>query len=843
MDDIQRKLSLIDAQLAEGRNFHSQIIATCPLLFAAAGLIAGIALQDVIAITPWIWLTLLVILTLSAVCLFAMRKATPATYIAGYIALACFACLGAVRLTAFNQTADNDIRNFIGDQRTLATVRGIIVTEPQTNSRQWQFARFKYTDPGCSFYLRMCEVESTAGWTKAVGAVRVQVDEPLLDLKAGDHIQAYCWLERFKEPQNPGQFNVAEYLARKNVYISASIKSREAIEVIESSPASLFARVQRKLTTVATHALIGDLAPQERNRSLLHALLLGYRANIDSRTYEAFRKTGLLHFISLSGMHLGILMGLIWWLCKTAGFMKRGCATICIIAIAIFLVIVPPRAPTLRAAIICWLFCLSFYFRRYSSPLNTLSLGAIILLLIRPTQLFEAGWQLSFTSVLGIILFTERIHFFVYEKMANVPWCRQTLKAKPAAGTLKLFSVGLAAWLASAGILLFHFYTINPLTSLWTVLVFPLVALILIIGYLQIVISFFLPTAAALLGVIANGSAGLLIWLVEQIADLGVSQILIGHVSAAPIVLYYCFVIFAGFPLVRRPLIKKAVCTISVLAIVVFLGAVKWQRTHRDNLILTCLDVGHGQAILAQLPGNQNILFDAGSLHRSDIGRRIIAPFLDYQGISRIDAIVISHNDADHINAIPEVIDHCRVQAVYANHAFFDAVDSWGTAKFLNQCLTERALEAKKIQPLLTTDDTVRITSLWPSERLYPPGQLSENDTSLVSLIEFAGAEILLCSDIEQFAQGQLLRTASELNPDIVIVPHHGSANTLNADFLVNLDADIAISSCSRSQYDRHKLTGRMNKENIFFTARDGAITVRIDSKGAVRTHTSAAQQ
>ncbi len=155
----------------------------------------------------------------------------------------------------------------------------------------------------------------------------------------------------------------------------------------------------------ATQALLGNLSLEDRSRGLLEALLLGYRGHIDSTTYRAFRKTGLLHFISLSGMHLGILVGIIWWLCKTAGLTKPARAIICIIAIGVFLLIVPPRAPTLRAAVICLVFCLSFFFRRKSNSLNTLSLAAITLLLIRPTNLFEAGWQLSFASVLGLILF------------------------------------------------------------------------------------------------------------------------------------------------------------------------------------------------------------------------------------------------------------------------------------------------------------------------------------------------------------------------------------------------------------------------------------------------------
>ncbi len=844
MDDIQRKLALIDKQLA-GRDVHKKIISTAPLLFAGAGLIAGILLQSTFDLSVSIWLILLTLLTVATVVFFIIQQSSSTNYqyAIAYLTLACFACLGAVRLTSYYQPKSNDIRNFVGDERKLATIRGLITTEPYINrNKDWEFAKFKFTDPASSFYLKIHEVKTVDGWAETSGTVRVQVDEPVLDLKAGDYIQAYCWLDRFKGPTNPGQFNVSRYLARKNVFIAVSVKSREGIELLESTPAGIFTKIKGKLRQTATQALVGNLSLEDRSRALLEALLLGYRRNIDSSTYRAFRRTGLLHFISLSGMHLGILMGIIWWLCKTAGLMKPARATVCIIAIVVFLLIVPPRAPTLRAAIICLVFCVSFFFRRHSNPINTLSLAAIILLLIRPTSLFEAGWQLSFASVVGILIFTERIKNFIYEKTSywfwiekpeEIPFAIRLIK-KFGAKIITLFSVGLAAWLGGAGILLYHFYTINPFTSIWTVVAFPFVALILTIGFLKIILSLSLPTVAAMLGVIVNLLSDLLIWIVERIAGWDISQILIGKVPGVVIVFYYGLILFAAFAYFRRPLIKKTICTVMALAIVVFLGVTKWQRTYRDNLVLTSLDVGHGQAILAQLPGKTNILFDAGSLHKSDIGTRVVAAFLDCIGINKIDAIIISHNDVDHINGIPEIAEYCKVGAVYANDAFFSKADRWGTARFLDDWLSERGFEIKNLKDF-NLNGAAKIKMLWPSEQIGQDETLGDNDKSQVCLIEFAGTEILLCSDIERFAQRELLRIFPNLKPEVVVVPHHSSAKTLEANFLENLEMDILISSCDRRQYERQQTIKQKNKAKSFYTARDGAITVCIKRDGEIK--------
>ncbi|HEW79323.1 MAG TPA: hypothetical protein ENH34_05090 [Phycisphaerales bacterium] len=164
-----------------------------------------------------------------------------------------------------------------------------------------------------------------------------------------------------------------------------------------------------------------------------------------------------------------------------------------------------------------------------------------------------------------------------------------------------------------------------------------------------------------------------------------------------------------------------------------------------------------------------------------------------------------------------------------------------GTAKFLNDSLREKGL---KIQPLgrdLNLSSSAGVEILWPSEQAGRNEQLADNDKSQVTLIEFAGKKILLCSDIEKFAQRQLLQLFPNLKADIVVVPHHGSVKTTDADFLENLDADILIYSCSRRQYERTSrdslpVTRDPNKAKLFYTARDGAITVCIDKDGRIKT-------
>jgi beta-lactamase superfamily II metal-dependent hydrolase len=131
-----------------------------------------------------------------------------------------------------------------------------------------------------------------------------------------------------------------------------------------------------------------------------------------------------------------------------------------------------------------------------------------------------------------------------------------------------------------------------------------------------------------------------------------------------------------------------------------------------------------------------------------------------------------------------------------------------------------------------------KIKNLWPTEQIAGDENLDDNDRSLVSLIEFAGRKILLCSDIGRFSQSELLQMFPTLKPDVLVVPHHGSTRTLNADFLENLGANILIYSCSRSQYEKLRTINKNNKEELFYTPKDGTITIHISKNGTIKTTT-----
>ena len=844
MDTIQEQLRLLDERLARKTSLSTRILTTSPLLIPACGLIAGIVLQQYLNLSI-IW-SLLVLLVCAITCALPFAVIRNPSQL-NIITIACFigfACLGSIRLVNFYQPKTNDIRHYVSNQRTMATIRGFVITELKHEDREsWKFGRYQWSEPSSSFYLKLDKAKTTTGWADVAGTVRAQVSGVVTNIQPGDYVQLYCWLDRFDRPLNPGQFDIKKYLVRRGVYISASVKTPEAIEKLYSAAPAFFAQFKNKLKNITAEALLDESIGDEEAGSLLAALLLGQRTNLDTKTYQAFRETGLAHFISLSGLHFGILAGTLWRLCKIVGLSKRARAVTCFILTLLYILIVTPRAPTLRAAVICWFFFLSVIVQRKPSPINTLSLAAIVLLLFRPTDLFSAGWQLSYSTVLGILLMCKRVHFWLCQNTINKI---STLKFTQGEKVftefarsfldklLALFSTGVCAWLGGAGILLYHFGTIAPMASVWTVLVFPLVFAILILGFFKIALSTLLPTIAMVLGLIAGKLAGVFIAIVELIASWNISGVLIGKVSISLIILYYLFILLIRFGYFRKPLVKRIIYITVALLILFSLGTAKYKRNHRNCLELTCLSVGHGQAIFAALPGSINILFDSGSLSMKDPGNRIVLPFLRQNGINKLNAVLLSHDDIDHINGVPEIISQCSVEGIYVNEAFMQKADTPSMAGFLRNCLKNENQSLKPLKGNTQFDSKATVKLLWPDEQTCRDDSISNNNKSEVFLIEFAGRKILLCSDIELFAQKQFLQMYPELKVDIMVLPHHGSTRNLSNEFVNNMTPEILLVSCSRTRYE--SAYRPENDMDIFYTPVDGAVTIKIKADGTIHT-------
>ena len=662
----------------------------------------------------------------------------------------------------------------------------------------------------------------------------MQVSEPVYDVQPGNTVQVDCWLSRFTPPPNPGQFDLQKHMYQRGVYLAAAVPIAEGVEVIDPS-ASLLSKTRSALYRLAADALLDETAIDNTVRSLTAALLLGKRSGLSPQIMAAFRDTNLAHFISLSGMHVGILAASLWWLLRITGLTKRPRAIFCIVLILLYAMVVPARAPTMRAVFISCFFFASVLFRRQVSALNTLSLSALVLLFIRPYDLFSAGWQLSFLSVLGILLFFPAVQSlflrkFFYPAIAYLP--------KPLAGLkgflhtiVELLAVGASIWVTIAPILLYYFGQINPFSPLWTVLVLPFVLTILYAGFAKILVSSLFPTVASVFGWILNYAA----------SGFGNTVVVLSKIDFFRVVsyrpdLYLVFIIyFLMLAICLLPpsywRLRKGVISLILLCFLYPGISSHWEIKNRDDLEISCLSVGHGQAVVLSGPGNEHFLFDAGSITNRNIADKIILPFLQHQSIFSLEAVCLSHGDMDHINAVGDVAAAVKIDTVYANQVLLNSAHEPSIEKEVCQTLTQMG---RTVKPFGTYSGQKGLTikSIWPDETILSDPLVSENDTSEVLLIEYAGRKILLCGDIERTAQNRLIKHNPDLTVDVLILPHHGSTTNLDVRFVESLKPAVVIASCSKRSVTNAYRQPEGSSAQVFYTASDGAVTVKINADG-----------
>lgn len=841
-DPVAWELERLDREL-NPTTLSDLLVSSCPLACPALGLMSGLIIQHYISLPGWVWLSVaLAAVMIGGACYWRLRTRRP-LYPAAVGCFLVFVCVGALRLEGFFTPASNDLSHCVGEERELATIRGTLVSDVRRENRQgWAFGRFQWTEPGSSFLLSVEETETVEGWQEASGRVFVYVAGPVRHVGAQDRVEVYCWLSRFESPANPGQFNFKRYMENQGIFLSASVPDPCGVRRLEAKGrrAALPAALQARLRLWAQEALEAWGGSERQYSSLPEALLLGGRSGIDAKTYAAFQKTGLAHYISLSGMHVGILAGFCWVAGRAAGLLKRPRAVLCIVLITLYALVVPPRAATLRAVFLAEFFFVSILLVRRPHSLNTLALTAMVMLLIRPTDLFAPGWQLSYSTVLGILLLTGRIQYRlgallrrcypVFNKVLPEVVRRSGIRLTHK--FLDLLSVGLAAWLGGAGILAWHFGILTPLSALWTILVFPLVLIILLFGMGKLLLAQALPTLSLILNIIVDRAGDLFAAATVAIADLNWLTFQIGRVSIILICLYYLWLICAFFPR-RLPGRRPVVLGLGGFLLITPLLGQRIAGTFQKELKLTFLSVGHGLAAVIESPDGQTFLLDCGSISVKDSGGRVVVPFLRHKGIGRLDGVLVSHGDLDHYNGIPEVLDGVEVESVWLNAGFLHKSQlSASTA------LMHRRVEAGEYatqERLEWSGKGFRIVSLWPDTTAAEQATMSDNDRSEVLLIEYAGRRVLLCGDIEAYGQQQLLAKYPDLKTDVLLVPHHGSRNNVMPQFVESLGPSVAVISCAERRLGSI-LVPDQSQTQTWTTAEHGAITIKIKADGTLST-------
>jgi competence protein ComEC len=561
----------------------------------------------------------------------------------------------------------------------------------------------------------------------------------------------------------------------------------------------------------ATRSLYGSRAP------LVDALVVGRRGGIERDLQDRFAQSGLVHLLSISGFHVGVITGWVFLLATMVRLQRgRALALAATISLA-YVAFLGWPAPATRAAALAVLLALSRVRQRRVEPNALLSATCLCVLLVDPWSILDLGGWLSVAALWGASTFTR----WTDQALGTSAWWRtlgSSIGATIATAPLTAAALGTVALIGIA----LNFIAI------------PLAALT-IPGVFASLLIF--PLWPGLAGALAGG-AGLGLHGLELLARAG-AAVPGGHVvevaelrSAAPWVVTLMLTLWATR---RRNTLAEAMrrwswSGVAALWLALLTSLAPGSPDTGSKLALHFLDVGQGDGALLRTPAGHWVLIDAGpKTDQSDAGRRVIVPFLARHGVSELSLVFVSHAHADHLGGVISVLERYRTGVVVEPG---EPVADPLYYAFLNQLASEAIPWHVGARGERFTLDSVSFSILHPDKR-WPHWGEDLNEDSLVLLVEYGGFQALFAGDAGFPAELEMRSRARRV--DLLKVGHHGSRGSTGDEWLDSLRPRTAVISVGRNNYGHPSpaTLDRLRRHGtaVWRTDQDGSVSVTTDGR------------
>jgi competence protein ComEC len=666
--------------------------------------------------------------------------------------------------------------------------------------------------PGQSYFvfvLRADAVEREGERLALRGGVLVRWSDPGRPLYEAERVRVEAPIDLALGPVNPGASGMEDYYRRYGVHTGVRIRGESAVERSRAAPAfspsNALSRFRGYLAGRIAQVVPASSLP------LVLTIWLGDRRRLDVDTYQTFIDSGTAHVLAVSGVHVSIMFVTLGVLFPAGATLRRARlrAVFMIVVVTAFVVVTGARVSSVRAALMVAVYLAADWFGRERDAPTALSIAGIGFLVYEPNLLFDAGFQLSFLSIASILVFSEPIA----RGLTVLPFSLR----HPTAATLSVQFLPLPVAIHS-------FYVLPIVAPLVNLLVIPVTTVLLWVGFVASLVAVVFPPAAAVFGQALHVLAQVVLWLAKESARPGWAHLHVAAPTSAALVLYAAGMLAFWLALAARA--RRVVYAMGSLAAFVACAAAWRPVSPRPEM--TVMDVGHGDAIFVRAPGGATMLVDAGNRSNyADLGRRAVAPFLWANHETRLDALLITHPDADHIGGARYVLENFRVGALVLGPRAFP-----GTME--DEVI---AICARKKVPVrrVALGDRFALGGA-AVEVLHPPRENppeeKENELSLTVRVSWPGFSALLPGDVESWGEGQIAQAGAAAQ--VLKVPHHGSATSSSPAFIQAVNPKVAIVSVGPR--------GRSNvlKPEVIARYRQRGITVlRTDIVGGVRIRTA----
>lgn len=722
--------------------------------------------------------------------------------------------------------------------RTQRRVRGLADPPmwPQTRSQAWvRVGRVYATD-----------AHGRGSWVDASGDVRLLVPKGTL-MAAGSRVRVLGMYAPSRGARNAGDRDWRAVSAQSGRV--GTIVVGDAAQIEPLGPGGLWDRVVggvlglrwlvrgRAMAAIGLDADAGGMNEGDEGDeggAMLAALLLGQREPSFEGVYETFQRVGAAHVLAISGFHLALVVLLAVVLVRAVGEHPGLEALIVVGVLGAMVLVIPMRPPIVRAAVIVGALLVTGAAGRRYDRMTVLAWVGVGLIVWRPLDALGLGYQLSMGVTGLLVVLSDRNRHALLDRntmvlVGAIERPRGAIK-RSAQWLGDTARTNLACWLVATPAIVYHAGLVSLLAPVVAMVLIPMVMVLMVAGYVQIVVGVVAPGA----GVYGVGAvhtlAGVVMGFVAWADALPGAWARVDRVSA-----WWAI----GATLLAALVVTRAVRwrwpVVLGLCVVaagwVFVEPLVWRQ--RAPVRIDMLDVGDGSCVLVH-SGGRGLVWDCGSLDRR-VGEST-ARAARALGIGRLSDAVVTHDDLDHFNGLPELARLTGIERVWITDRLMDSPSrAWARVA---GALTGSGVEIKRIGAGDTlTIGRARLEILWPD-----PARVTgfeDNDTSVVARLTIAGngersPSVLLTGDIEAAAMDAIVSTYPGLDADVIELPHHGSARDRAYGFVRDLSPAVVLQSTGPTRLDDERWAWARRGRDWYTTAAGGGVWVTLGEDGRI---------
>jgi len=617
--------------------------------------------------------------------------------------------------------------------------------------------------------------------------------------------------------KNPNGFDYRNYLASKEIYWIVEIQDNPLQHCSTLKPSPLVLIKQLRFSGI--RYLEKNFPPEMA--SLSAALIFGDRSMLNPELLGDYQKTGIVHLLAISGLHVSLLIGMVFYIGVRCGLTRQFMTNFLLILLPIYVILTCGSPSVIRAALMIFLVLITVKWNCHVKLLllDTISLAFILFLFISPLVLFDVGFQLSFSVSFAIIL--------------SAPYI---LKGYQDNG-IRMLITSVTAQLAALPLLLYHFFEVSMIGILANLLYIPLFSFVYLPGlYVLFFIQLLFGKTPQILNDLLLKIIKFSNHLIEFLADFSFARFIPGKPNMIMLIIYL-FLIVSIFIIWEVRAYSKKRFHLLVLAVTLFTFQACWNWLNPYGEV-TMIDVGQGDSILIHLPhGKGNYLVDTGGTigfteekwkERTkpfEVGRDVVVPYLKGKGINRIDKLILTHGDMDHIGGALSILTEFEVKQILLP----SVTEPSETELAIIQVAEKQGIPVIKVS---AGDQWKRNESeffiLSPEKNFTG----ERNSGSIAFIAHIGGVSWFFGGDLDQEGEDKIRKKFPNLKIDVLKAGHHGSKTSSAEGFIQQIKPRVALISAGEKNHFGHPHQEVLNRLKTTNT-----IIYRTDLQGAITFH------